>query len=79
MMKITNKSNKVISIGMKILMPDDSVEATDSMITPAVKALENKGWLAVDYAKSTGKLDETDSVKQDVKVETKKTTKSSKV
>lgn len=48
MYTIKNKSNKIIHIATTILMPDQSMRATDQVAaTPAVKAFEKRGLLSL--------------------------------
>lgn len=47
-MIIKNVSTKIVNVGAKILMPDDSFKASDAISNaPAVQALKEKGLLEI--------------------------------
>ena len=61
-MIIRNIGSKVISIGSAVLMPDGELEVTDAIAnTASIKAMCEKGFIAVERARKTGRPTKTAS------------------
>ena len=61
-MIIRNIGSKVISIGSAVLMPDGELEVTDAITnTASIKAMCEKGFIAVERARKTGRPAKTAS------------------
>ena len=59
-MIIRNIGSKVISIGTAVLMPDGELEVTDAIAnTASIKAMCEKGFIAVERVRKTGRTPKT--------------------
>lgn len=71
-MKLVNISSKIISIGDKVVMPDDEMTCNKAIAeTPAIKAFVKKGLLRIDDGDDKAKAEAEAKAKEEAEAKAK--------